>query len=238
MTDPVRSGRVLLVDDDAHIRELCRMYLEHAGFEVLEAGDGPTALTQVEQHPVDVMVLDLMLPEMDGFQVLAEVRRRETWLPVIMLTALGDEEDRIMGLDQGADDYLIKPFSPRELVSRVRAVLRRAFLAPADEGKLLRHPGLIVDVAQRRVQAGDEVLNLTPREFDLLYFLASHPKQVFSREHLLDRVWGLDFDGDSRTVDVHVTRLRQKLLASHTPYEYLETVWGQGYRFVVKARSA
>lgn len=103
------------------------MYLEHAGFDVLEAGDGPTALTQLEQHPVDVMVLDLMLPEMDGFQVLAEVRRRETWLPVIMLTALGDEEDRIMGLDQGADDYLIKPFSPRELVSRVRAVLRRAF---------------------------------------------------------------------------------------------------------------
>ncbi len=225
-------GRILVVDDDRHIRELCRMYLEHAGYVVDEAGDGEEALAKVDHAPYDLMVLDLMLPRVDGFDVLSDVRGRDQWLPVVMLTAMGDEEDRLLGLDMGADDYMIKPFSPKELVARVNAVLRRVVQGPkAGNDSRIHHPGLLINTDERSVQAGQDTLTLTPREYDLLCFLASHPKQIFSREHLLDRVWGLDFEGDSRTVDVHVTRLRQKLMASSSPYDYLDTVWGQGYRF-------
>ncbi|MCL5116501.1 MAG: response regulator transcription factor [Firmicutes bacterium] len=232
-------GRILVVDDDAHIRELCRLYLTHEGFQVDEAADGQEALDGVESTAYDLMVLDLMLPRMDGFDVLSTVRERDQWLPVVMLTAMGDEEDRILGLDMGADDYMIKPFSPKELVARVKAVLRRAVMGPKpSESALIHHPGLVIDVEQRVVQAGQDTLTLTPREFDLLCFLANHPKQIFSRDHLLDRVWGMEFEGDLRTVDVHVTRLRQKLLGSSSPYEYVDTVWGQGYRFHPKPRSS
>ena len=236
-TQAAQQGRVLLVDDDAHIRELCRIYMGHAGFSVEEAKDGREAIGHVDQQAFDLVVLDLMLPEVDGFDVLEHIRERDEWLPVIMLTAMGDEEDRILGLEMGADDYIIKPFSPKELVARAKAVLRRAQHAPAvDSESRIRHPGLSIDIEGRLVHAGEEQLSLTPREFDLLCFLARHPKQIFSRDHLLDRVWGLDFQGDNRTVDVHVTRLRQKLLASSSPYEYLDTVWGRGYRFQPKPR--
>lgn len=232
------QGRILVVDDDPHIRELCRLYLNQAGFEVDEAEDGEDALSRVTRVAYDLMVLDLMLPKVDGFDVLSDVRGRDQWLPVVMLTAMGDEEDRILGLDMGADDYMIKPFSPKELVARVKAVLRRAVMGPkADERARIHHPGLLIDTDQRTVQVGQETIALTPREFDLLCFFATNPKQIFSREHLLDRVWGFEFEGDSRTVDVHVTRLRQKLLASSSPYEYLDTVWGQGYRFLPKLRA-
>lgn len=231
------SGRVLIVDDDAHIRELCRLYLKQAGFAIEEAQDGQDALNQIEAQAFDLVVLDLMLPVVDGFDVLGEIRERDDWLPVIMLTAMGDEEDRILGLDMGADDYIIKPFSPKELVSRAKAVLRRTSLAVPSEGaSRIRHPGLLIDMTERLVKAGQDQVSLTPREFDLLCFFARHPKQIFSRDHLLDRVWGIDFEGDNRTVDVHVTRLRQKLLASSSPYEYVDTVWGQGYRFQPKRR--
>lgn len=214
------------------------MYLEHAGYVVDEAGDGAEALTKVDHEPYDLMVLDLMLPRVDGFDVLSDVRGRDQWLPVVMLTAMGDEEDRLLGLDMGADDYMIKPFSPKELVARVNAVLRRVMQGPkTGSDTRIHHPGLLINTDERFVQAGQDTLTLTPREYDLLCFLAIHPKQIFSREHLLDRVWGLDFEGDSRTVDVHVTRLRQKLMASSSPYEYLDTVWGQGYRFQPKPRS-
>lgn len=233
------ANRVLVVDDDAHIRELCRLYLTHDGFLVDEAADGQEALDAIEHNAYDVVVLDLMMPRVDGFDVLSDVRGRDGWLPVVMLTAMGDEEDRILGLDMGADDYVIKPFSPKELVARVKAVLRRATAEPlAHDATAIRHPGLLVDVEKRTVYAGQEPVTLTPREFDLLAFLASHPRQILTRDVLLDRVWGFEFDGDSRTVDVHVTRLRQKLLATSAPYEYLETVWGQGYRFQPKPRSA
>lgn len=231
------AGRVLIVDDDAHIRELCRLYLSHAGFAVEEAVDGQQAVDRIDREAFDLVILDLMLPEVDGFDVLSHIRERDVWLPVIMLTAMGDEEDRILGLDMGADDYMIKPFSPKELVSRARAVLRRATAAPQAESERIHHPGLAIDVRERTVQVGSEQLSLTPREFDLLCFLARNPRQIFSRDHLLDRVWGIDFEGDNRTVDVHVTRLRQKLLATSSPYEYLDTVWGRGYRFQPKARS-
>lgn len=230
-------GRILIVDDDPHIRELCRLYLAHAGYQTAEAGDGRQAVNRVDREAFDLVVLDLMLPEVDGFDVLAHIRDRDDWLPVVMLTAMGDEEDRILGLEMGADDYMIKPFSPKELVARVKAVLRRAAAGPPPGSSRIRHPGLLIDMEERVVQAGEDRLALTPREFDLLCFLARHPKQIFSRDHLLDRVWGLDFEGDNRTVDVHVTRLRQKLLASSSPYEYLDTVWGRGYRFQPEPRS-
>ncbi|WP_053960529.1 response regulator transcription factor [Sulfobacillus thermosulfidooxidans] len=228
---------ILLVDDEDHIRELCRLYLQSAGFEVTEAADGLSALQKLEQQDVDLVVLDIMLPGIDGFEVLKTIRARQVWLPVVMLTAVGDEEDRIAGLEQGADDYLIKPFSPKELVARVKAVLRRAQspIAP-EEMDVIRFPGLMLDASQRLATAGGEELTLTPREFDLLWFLASHPQQVFSRDQLLDRVWGFDFEGDGRTVDVHITRLRQKLLKTPSPYQYVETVWGQGYRFKPQPR--
>ena len=230
--------RALLVDDDGHIRELCRMYMSHGGFAVEEAKDGREAVARIDKEPFDLVVLDLMLPELDGFDVLERIRGRDEWLPVIMLTAMGDEEDRILGLEMGADDYIIKPFSPKELVARAKAVLRRAQQRPGGSGgeTRIRHPGLLIDVQERLVQAGEDQLNLTPREFDLLCFLARHPKQIFTRDHLLDRVWGIDFEGDNRTVDVHVTRIRQKLLASSSPYDYLDTVWGRGYRFQPKRR--
>ena len=237
MPGPAASGQVLVVDDDPHIRELCQLYLTHAGFQVEEAPDGRRAIERVDVNPFDLVVLDLMLPEVDGFDVLEHIRTRDTWLPVIMLTAMGDEEDRILGLDMGADDYMIKPFSPKELVARAKAVLRRTVAgANAGSGRI-RHPGLLIDVDERVVVAGEEYLNLTPREFDLLCFLARNPQQVFSRDRLLDRVWGIDFEGDSRTVDVHITRLRKKLLASSSAHEYLDTVWGRGYRFQPKPRA-
>lgn len=228
---------VLLVDDEDHIRELCRLYLESSGFEITEAEDGGSALKKLEQQQVDLVVLDIMLPGIDGFEVLKTIRSRQVWLPVVMLTAVGDEEDRIAGLEQGADDYLIKPFSPKELVARVKAVLRRAQSPAAPEDmEVIRFPHLMVDASQHLATAGGEELTLTPREFDLLWFLASHPQQVFSRDQLLDRVWGFDFEGDGRTVDVHITRLRQKLLKTASAYQYIETIWGQGYRFKPQRR--
>ncbi|MDA8194663.1 MAG: response regulator transcription factor [Thermaerobacter sp.] len=239
MTSEVAAGSVVLVvDDDAHIRELCRLYLEDSGFSVVEAGDGPAALDLLAQQAVDLVVLDWMLPGIDGFGVLERIRQREQWLAVVMLTALGTEEDRIAGLEMGADDYLTKPFSPKELVARVRAVLRRASLtATVSEDQVVRPPGLVIDAGRRRAVAGGVALTLTPREFDLLWFFARNPDQVLQRDLLLDRVWGFDYEGDGRTVDVHVTRLRQKLLKSPAPYEYLETVWGQGYRFHPRERT-
>ncbi|MCY0880963.1 MAG: response regulator transcription factor [Firmicutes bacterium] len=234
MGDPIPTvSTILIIDDDQHIRELCRLYLQADGFGVLEASDGHEALETLNQSAVDLVLLDIMLPEIDGFEVLKAIRSRQIWLPVIMLTAVGEEEDRIAGLEQGADDYLTKPFSPKELVARVHAVLRRSHLPVPENLQILRFPGLYLDNQQRLAVSGEDALVLTPREFDLLWFLASHPKQVFTRDQLLDQVWGFDFEGDARTVDVHITRLRRKLQEGGTDamHHYLETVWGHGYRF-------
>lgn len=229
-------GRVLVVDDDAHIRELCRLYLTKEGFSVLEAADGPEALTRMEDDPPDLVVLDVMLPRLDGWEVLNRVRDRTEWLPVIMLTAVGDETDRVAGLEMGADDYLTKPFSPRELVARIKAVLRRASVASAaGEGKALAFGPLVVNPELRQARVGAQTLALTPKEFDVLFFLADHPLRVFSRDQLLDRVWGIDFFGDARTVDVHITRIRRKIARAGGPEHFLETVWGTGYRFNPRA---
>lgn len=229
------SQRALVVDDDPHIRDICRLYLEEAGFTVAEAGNGQEALDLLDRWYPDVLVLDIMLPKIDGTEVLNRVRSRDQWLPVLMLTALGDESERIQGLSLGADDYLTKPFSPREMVARVQAVLRRALLVA--EGKMRipdadrRFPGLVVQVDQRQAWRDGEALTLTPREFDLLEYMVEHAGQVLRREVILERVWGFDFEGDDRTVDVHVTRLRSKLEPPGTRWRYIHTVWGTGYRF-------
>jgi DNA-binding response OmpR family regulator len=229
----VTKYTILVVDDEATIREVVRRYLEHDGFEVREAANGEAALTSVERQPPDLIVLDLMLPGIDGLSLTRRLRREGYAVPIVMLTARGQTSDRILGLDQGADDYVVKPFSPQEVVSRVRAVLRRSAepepdAAPAPPLELGR---LRLDPAARLVAVEAEPVTLTAREFDLLWFLASHPGQVFSREQLLDRVWGYDFYGDPSTVTVHIRRLREKIEADPAHPQSLVTVWGVGYRF-------
>jgi DNA-binding response OmpR family regulator len=221
--------RVLVVDDEPTIREIVVSYLEREGFTTLEAADGTRARELLERDPPDLVVLDLMLPGTDGLELCRWIRSRSR-LPVIMLTARGEESDRIVGLELGADDYVTKPFSPRELAARVRTVLRRAETdTPADER--LSYDGLVIDSGSREVTRGNEPLRLTAREFDLLWFLASHPRRVFSREHLMRRVWGYSAALDTGTVTVHMRRLREKIEDDPSQPRHLETVWGVGYRF-------
>ena len=220
--------RVLVVDDDPTVSDVVRRYLERAGFEVVLAADGPAALAAFEQWRPALVVLDLMLPGMDGLEVCRRMRARDGDVPVVMLTALGEEADRVVGLEIGADDYVTKPFSPRELVLRVRSVLRRA--APQDTPLVLRDGDLVVDVARRVALLGDRELALTVREFDLLAYLLRHPGRAFKRSELLDAVWGWTF-GDHSTVTVHVRRLREKIEADPAEPTRIVTVWGVGYRY-------
>jgi DNA-binding response OmpR family regulator len=221
--------KVLVVDDEPTIREIVVGYLEREGFKTLEAADGNRARELIEHDPPDLVVLDLMLPGTDGLELCRWIRSRSR-LPVIMLTARGEESDRIVGLELGADDYVTKPFSPRELAARVRTVLRRAEPDAAAEERL-SYDGLAIDSSTREVTRGDEPLRLTAREFDLLWFLASHPRRVFSREHLMRRVWGYSAALDTGTVTVHMRRLREKIEDDPSHPRHLETVWGVGYRF-------
>jgi len=220
---------VLVVDDEPIVREVVCSYLEREGYRTLEAGDGDRAREIVEQDPPTLVVLDLMLPGVDGLELCRWIRNR-SGLPVIMLTARGDEADRIVGLELGADDYVTKPFSPRELVARVRTVLRRATpeLVPQER---LSFEGLSIEASTREVLKGGTPVRLTAKEFDLLWFLARHPRQVFSRDHLMDRVWGYSAALDTGTVTVHVRRLREKIEDDPSHPRFLQTVWGVGYRF-------
>jgi DNA-binding response OmpR family regulator len=220
--------RVLVVDDDPTVSDVVRRYLERAGFEVALAADGPAAMVAFEQRRPSLVVLDLMLPGMDGLEVCRRMRVRDGDVPVVMLTALGEEADRVVGLEMGADDYVTKPFSPRELVLRVRSVLRRA--APQETSLVLRDGDLVVDVARRVALRGDRELALTVREFDLLAYLLRHPGRAFKRSELLDAVWGWTF-GDHSTVTVHVRRLREKIEADPAEPARIVTVWGVGYRY-------
>ena len=220
---------VLVVDDEPTIREIVVGYLEREGYRTLEAADGRRARELVESDPPDLVVLDVMLPEIDGLELCRWIRSSSR-LPVIMLTARGEESDRIVGLELGADDYVTKPFSPRELAARVRTVLRRAEPEAVPEERLSFN-GLVIDSATRDVTKSGKPLRLTAREFDLLWFLASHPRRVFSREHLMRRVWGYSAALDTGTVTVHVRRLREKIEAEPSRPLHLETVWGVGYRF-------
>jgi DNA-binding response OmpR family regulator len=224
------GGVVLVVDDDVMVRDVVGRYLGRAGYHVTVAGDGAEALRAVEATPPDLVILDLMLPGLPGLEVCRRLRATSP-VPVVMLTALGEEEDRIAGLKLGADDYITKPFSPRELVLRVASVLRRARSAqPVTQLPPVTDDGLMVDVAARRAVLDGQELGLTVREFDLLAFLIRHPGQAFTRSELLDQVWGWTF-GDHSTVTVHVRRLREKVEADPTAPQRIATVWGVGYRY-------
>jgi DNA-binding response OmpR family regulator len=220
---------VLVVDDEPIVREVVVRYLEREGYRTLEAADGDRARELLQHESPSLVVLDLMLPGTDGLALCRWIRTHSS-LPVIMLTARGEEADRIVGLELGADDYVTKPFSPRELAARVRTVLRRA--TPAERPvEQLTFDGLEIQAATREVRKRGTPLQLTAREFDLLWFLASHPRRVFSRDQLMDRVWGYEAALDTGTVTVHVRRLREKLEDDPSRPAYLQTVWGVGYRF-------
>lgn len=218
---------VLIVDDEPNIVELTRLYLSKEGYKVITAYDGQEALRRARTEKPDLVVLDLMLPELDGFEVCRRLRQGSDDLAIIMLTARDDDIDKIVGLELGADDYMIKPFNPRELVARVRAVLRRSERKPSRA--VLRLGDVRLDANSRQVCVGDDTLNLRLKEFDLLAALMENTNIALSREQLLEIVWGYDFYGDSRTVDVHIARLREKIKGSQIE---IETVWGIGYKLV------
>lgn len=230
---------ILVVDDERTIREVVRRYLEIDGYRVLDAADGEQALRIVREEKLDLVILDIMLPNIDGWAITRKLRNPNDYAaflatgetPIILLTALSDEDDRLKGFDLGADDYIAKPFSPRELVARVRAVLRRSNNTFTVNESPITVDTLYLDPRSRTVQQGDTLITLTAKEFDLLWFLVRHPRQVFSRAQLLDKVWGYEFFGDESTVTVHVRRLREKIEQDPNKPAYIQTVWGIGYKF-------
>jgi two-component system, OmpR family, response regulator ResD len=225
---------VLIADDDAKIRELLELYLTKEGFVVLQAADGAEAILKAQQLKPDLIVLDVMMPIMDGMEVCRQVRKFSR-VPVIMLTARVEDEDRIMGLELGADDYVSKPFNPRELVARVKAVLRRA--PGKEEGQsdeeVLKFPNLLINKQEYMATSSGNSVQLTAKELELLWHMASHPGRVFSREQLLESIWGYEYFGDTRTVDTHIKRIRQKLEVKDDTLWDIKTVWGVGYKFEV-----
>ena len=227
MGNPVTS-KIMVVDDEKHIIELARLYLAREGYEVEGVGDGAQAVSRFGQLKPDLVILDIMLPGSDGLTICKEIRR-QSQVPIIMLTARDDVTDKVVGLEVGADDYLTKPFHPQELVARAKALLRRARTEP-DQPKLIRAGKLEVDIERHEVRHGAARVQLRPKEFDLLALLARHPGRVFQRSELLDLVWGYDFPGYTRTVDVHVQQVREKLAGARITDPTIETVWGVGYR--------
>jgi DNA-binding response OmpR family regulator len=225
-----KIGKVLIVDDDENISEVIKMYLENSGYETKVSHNGREAQEFFVQYKPDLVMLDIMLPSVDGIDVLKWIRKQSE-TPVIMLTAKGETFDKVLGLELGADDYIVKPFEPKEMVARVKAVLRRYNVENEDK-EVLKFPDLTVDINSYNVVFKGAEIKMPPKEFELLYFLARNKNRVFTREQLLCEVWGYDYPGDSRTVDVHIKRLREKL---HDGANWeLETVWGVGYKFEVK----
>lgn len=224
--------KVLLVDDEDNIVDVCTRYLEREGYEVTSRSNGREALIQYKQEKPDLVVLDIMMPEMGGWEV-AEAIRQTDETPIIMLTALGQEQDRIYGLTLGADDYITKPFSPRELLLRIKNVLRRTHSASTSQhtNEMLQYGDLTIDIAKRMVRVKENVIELTMKEFDLLSLLASHPSQVFSKSQLLERLWGYEYLGDANTINVHIRRLREKVEREPSKPMFIITVWGIGYKF-------
>jgi DNA-binding response OmpR family regulator len=227
------SSKVLVVDDEVHIVELARLYLTREGYEVEGVGDGAQAMAKFVQLKPDLVILDIMLPGTDGLTICKEIRK-QSQVPIIMLTARDEVTDKVVGLEVGADDYLTKPFHPQELVARAKALLRRARVEP-DQPKLIRAGKLEVDLERHEVRYGKAKVQLRPKEFDLLSLLARHPGRVFQRSELLDLVWGYDFPGYTRTVDVHVQQVREKLAAASITDPSIQTVWGVGYRLELSA---
>jgi len=228
------SQLVLIADDDQKIRELMALYLTKEGFSVEQAADGAEAILKAQQSKPALIVLDIMMPVLDGLEVCRQVRRFST-VPIIMLTAKVEDDDRIIGLELGADDYMAKPFNPRELVARVKAVLRRSPVVAAQSTDFLEFPQLSIHLGEHSVISHGQPVQLTAKEMELLWHLASHPGRVFSREQLLESVWGYEYFGDTRTVDTHIKRIRQKLgVRDDSPWD-VKTVWGVGYKFEASA---
>jgi DNA-binding response OmpR family regulator len=225
------GNRVLVVDDEDHILELARLYLAREGYQIETVSDGALALARFGQVKPDLVVLDIMLPNVDGLTICREIRKLSQ-VPIIMLTARDEVTDKVVGLELGADDYLTKPFHPQELVARAKALVRRARIEP-DQPKLVRAGLLEVDLERHEVRCGESKVQLRPKEFDLLALLARHPGRVFQRSELLDLVWGYDFPGYTRTVDVHVQQLREKLAQGGVADPSIQTVWGVGYKLEI-----
>ena len=227
----MNKQKILVIDDDVNICELIRLYLEKDGYEVMTVYNGKKGIDVFSEFTPNLVVLDIMLPGADGWQVCREIRKVSN-IPIIMLTAKGETFDKVLGLELGADDYMVKPFEPKELVARVKAVLRRYEHKDYDSQEVV-YPNLVVNRTNYSVKMSGKELELPPKELELLFFLASNPNKVFTREQLLEHVWGFDFYGDSRTVDVHVKRLREKIDLPGQIWQ-LKTVWGVGYKFEVK----
>lgn len=226
------NERILVVDDDTNICELLRLYLEKEGYDVTIANNGADAVKTFQENEPDLMLLDIMLPVLDGWQVCREVRKFSD-KPIIMLTAKGETFDKVLGFELGADDYVVKPFDAKEVMVRIKAVLRRTGSAPKTDIKEVRYDRLVINLTNYELTVGGEKIDTPPKELELIYHLASNPNRVFTRDQLLDEVWGFDYYGDSRTVDVHVKRLREKLEGVSEKWE-LKTVWSVGYKFATK----
>jgi len=233
----ISKQKILIVDDDVNIAELISLYLTKECFDTRIVHNGEDALKEFENYQPNLILLDLMLPGIDGYEVCREIRKTSK-VPIIMLSAKGEVFDKVLGLELGADDYIIKPFDSKELVARVRAVLRRFNPIPEQDkeekitGKYVKYPDLIINISNYSVQYYGKNIEMPPKELELLYFLASNPNQVFTREQLLDHIWGYEYFGDTRTVDVHIKRLREKI-KDHNDWS-IATVWGIGYKFEVK----
>ena len=228
----MNNGKILIVDDDTNICELLRLYIEKEGYSTAIAYDGEQALELFEREQPNLILLDIMLPKLDGWQVYREIRKTSD-CPIIMITAKGEVFDKILGLELGADDYVVKPFEAKEIVARVRAVLRRVGSNDEETIKQVNWDKLSINLTNYELKVNGEAVDTPPKEMELLYHLASNPNKVFTRDQLLDQVWGFEYYGDSRTVDVHVKRIREKIDGVSDKWE-LRTVWGVGYKFEVK----
>ncbi len=226
-------GRILVSDDDKNICELLRLYLEKEGYEVSVANDGTQAIAKFNAESPDMVLLDIMMPGLDGWQVCREIRKKSN-CPIIMITAKGETFDKVLGLELGADDYVVKPFDTKEIVARIKAVMRRTGKNTSEgDVKEVRYDKLVVNMTKYELKVDGKIVDTPPKELELLYHLASNPNRVYTRDQLLDEVWGFEYYGDSRTVDVHIKRLREKLEGVSDQWS-LKTVWGVGYKFEVK----
>ncbi|MBR5869109.1 MAG: response regulator transcription factor [Clostridia bacterium] len=223
------TKKMLIAEDDSNIAVLLRLYMEKEGFEVAIVSDGGEALRMYRTLRPHIILLDVMMPVMDGWQVCNEIRK-ESDVPIIMLTARGETNDKVAGLDSGADDYIVKPFEMREVIARVNAVMRRTMAVEPTDGKSVSFDNLFINLDNYQLYLRGKLVDVPPKEIELLYFLASNPHKVFTREQLLDHVWGFEYTGDTRTVDVHIKRLREKLDGASSKW-MLKTVWGVGYKF-------
>lgn len=232
----VHRIQILLVDDDWKLRNLLRIYLSKEGFDTAEASDGNEALLKINHHDFDLVILDVMMPNMDGWKVCRTIRRTQS-VPILMLTALGETKEKVQGLGLGADDYMTKPFDPEELIARVHALIRRSSSAPdkPSENDVMYFQGVTIDRDGRQIFVHDQPIELTHKEFDLFAMLAANSSRVLSREQLIEQIWGYDFDGDVRVVDIHIKNIREKLKKSGLSYNPIQTAWGVGYKFSAEA---